>query len=91
MNSILKATQVFIENQPSQWMLYTGKSSFGADSFAYTDSEEKANKIVRACNSYEAMRAACQTALDNLKPKYSSDHIVIRQLTNALTLAEGKE
>ena len=53
--------------------------------------KEDAYFIVRACNSYEAMKEACQTALDNLKPKYSSDHIVIRQLTNALTLAEGKE
>ena len=101
MNPILQTTQVYIENQPAQWMLYTGKSSFGADPFAYTDSEEKANQIVRACNSYEAMREALKTilntetaarigsrcgALKGFDWEYHYDKV-----RAALTLADGKE
>jgi len=32
---------------------------------------------------------ACQTAFDNLKPRYSSDHIVIKRLAGAISKALG--
>ena len=47
--------------------------------------------FAKACNAYNSNQAligelvaACQVALDNLAPKYSSDHIVIRSLRAAL-------
>lgn len=37
-----------------------------------------------------ALLAACETALENLRPVYPSEHIVIRRLTSALTAAKGE-
>ena len=98
MNPILKTTQVYIENQPSQWMLYEGKSSFGADPYAYTDSEEKANHLVRACNSYEAMKAALIESKRLIEKMYSKGQgskrhkeMVLVKINDALAIAEGKE
>ena len=99
MNPILKTTQVYIENQPSQWMLYEGKSSFGADPYAYTDSEEKANHLVRACNSFEAMRAALEgivaflSVQRTLAPSKRGplDEQALLAAQHALTLADGKD
>ena len=80
-------------------MLHTGKSSFGVDPFAYTDSEEKANHLARACNSYEAMREALENLVTEIKRRDIAKNIrkdfslmlYIRQAKEALALADGKE
>lgn len=49
--------------------------------------EQEAN--VRLIDAAPELLEACETALMNLAPAYSSDHLVIKRLKNAITKAKG--
>jgi len=50
--------------------------------------EANAEFIVRAVNSHEELVEACIIAEQNLSPIYSSDHLVIKSLRQAIAKAE---
>ena len=54
------------------------------DGIGTDEAQANAELIVKAVNSYQVMKEACQTALANVSPLYSSNHIVIQKLKNAL-------
>ena len=50
------------------------------------------NEIEGNCNLITAapdLLEACETALENLAPKYAGDHIVVKRLRAAITKAKG--
>lgn len=53
-----KAVRALQNNGPDYWLIYQGRRTFGADPLAQVGDECTADFIVRAVNSYDAMREA---------------------------------
>lgn len=67
-----KAAQTFVENKPPTWNVYTPRNGkrFNGDCVAVCDNQIDAEFIVRACNAYDDLLAACKAvaaALDRIQ------------------------
>lgn len=62
----------------------------GGDVVGWASTPENAAFIVKACNSHEALKEACELAQEHLKAKYPSEANVFNVLREALKLTEDK-
>ena len=77
---------------PGPWTVQDGlglETIIGADGKAVTNPHRKCD--ARLIAAAPELLEACKMAFDNLKPAYSSDHLVIRTLRAAIAKAEGKQ
>ncbi len=90
-----KCVRAFENNAPDYWLVYEGKQTFGADPIARCSTQESAERIVRAHNSFEAMKEVLtQIILEDDEIGGNPGRIpgdIVAGAEQALARAEGKE